>query len=152
MFKVVEYPSSVPTANLENSYIKQNEILNHAKYLYTAFGGIILANIETGNTSRPYILAGSVCLFCETLFYTSEDIELVESSNETGMSFIALSYNVNTKTLECKIESYKQGSFDAKRGEIYFYSEGLVKKYLNFSMYHKDGAYYSKSYIEQEQS
>lgn len=93
MFKVVEYPSSVPTQNLENSYIKQNEILNHSKYLYTAFGGIILANIETGNTSCPYILAGSVCLFCETLFYTSDDIQLTENSTAEGMRFISLTFN-----------------------------------------------------------
>ncbi len=153
MFKVVEYPSSVPTANIENSYIKQNEILNHAKYLHTAFGGVILANIETGNTSRPYILAGSVCLFCETLFYTDSNITLTESSTAEGMRFISLTFNIANRTLEVKLESTTDGGFDAQRGLIYHYgNDATIKKYLGFCMYHKNNQYYSKYYISQEQA
>lgn len=151
MFKIVEYPSSVPLQDLEVSYKRQNEIIEHIKYLHTAFDGIILGNIETDNAEAPFIMAGSICLFCETIFYIKHDIEVADETDEAGMRFISLTYNNSNKTLLANIEHINQGSFKPERGKVYFYDKGIIKKYLDFSMYFKGGAYYSKKYIKQEQ-
>ena len=152
MFKIIEYPSSVPLENLDVSYKRQNEIIKHLKYLHTAFDGIILSNIETGNTLVPYIVAGSICLFCETLFYTSEDIILIDENNSEGIRTISLTFNIEEKTLVAKIENAFDGAYKEERGNVYYFDEGIIKMYLDFSMFYKDGKYYSKRFIKQEQN
>ncbi len=100
MFSLVSYPSSVPTENLETSYKRQNQILEHTKYLHTSFDGIILSNLETENISLPNILAGSICLFCETLFYTNTNIILIDNNTNDGMRFISLTFNIQNNSLD----------------------------------------------------
>ena len=152
MFKIIEYPSSVPLENLDVSYKRQNEIIEHLKYLHTAFDGIILSNIETDNIDIPYIVAGSICLFCETLFHTSEDIILIDENNAEGIRTISLTFNIEEKTLVAKIENAFGGGYKEERGNVYYFDEGIIKMYLDFSMFYKDKKYYSKRFIKQEQN
>ena len=160
MFKLIEYPSSVPLENLDTSYKIQNKIIEHMTFLHSSNDGIILGNIENDNIDLPYIFRGSVCLFAETFFYTEHDIILSDINTNEGMRSISFSYNIKNKSLDVKIENSIQGKFDKTRGDVYFYdnsimSEGhgcAIKKYMNFSMYFKNGEYFSKRYLKREQS
>ncbi len=152
MFIQIEYPSSVPLSDLEVSYKRQNKIIEYIKFLHTANSGVILENIETGNTDLPIIKAGSVCFFCETLFYTESDIVLVDENTNEGMRFIGMLYNINNKTITPQVDGIRQGEFKEHRGKAYFYDNGIIKMYLDFSMYYNDGKYYSKKYIKSEQA
>ena len=159
MFRIVEYPSSVPTDNLDTSYKRQNKIIEHMKYLHASNDGIILSEVTNENPEAPFIMAGSICLFCETFFYTSEHIFLLDEDNKDGMRCISLTYNIIDKTLLPKIESRFMGKFKEERGSRYYFDEGIIKKYLNFSMYCKMESYgdynfqsyYSKKYLAKEQ-
>ncbi len=68
------------------------------------------------------------------------------------MRFISFTYNAIEKSLDVNVETAMQGKFESMRGGNYFYDEGIIKKYLDFSMYYNGGEYYSKKYIKVEQA
>ncbi len=67
------------------------------------------------------------------------------------MRFISLTFNIENNSLDVNIENFMQANFDNLRAGNYFYDTGIIKKYLDFSMYYKAGEYYSKKYLIKEQ-
>ncbi|MEI0579450.1 hypothetical protein [Brachyspira pilosicoli] len=126
MFELIESPISIPL-NIESAYKRQNEILKRMKFLYTAFDGI---KIDFSNKNNmPFIRAGSICMFCYSIYEAKEDIILFDT-NENENRYILLKLINNGFNLDVEVVSSLNSYYNEELGGFYVISNDSISKYV----------------------
>ena len=100
MFELIYEPSCIPLT-IEEGYKKQNILLNKTRFLYTAFEGIKLNHFL--DIEPPVLMKGSICLFCNSIYESKEDIELIDNNLGEGNRYIRLKLSNNGRNLMAEL-------------------------------------------------
>ena len=141
MFELIYEPSCIPLT-IEEGYKKQNILLNKTRFLYTAFEGI---KIDFSNNSN--IRKGSICLFCNSIYESKEDIKFVDNSREEGCRYIRLKLSNNGKNLIAELVTNLDCFYNEELGGFYKEINGELYKYIAYYMYY-DGNRYNGYYLD----
>lgn len=126
MFELIESPISIPL-NIESAYKRQNEILKRMKFLHTAFEGIKIDFYNRNN--MPFIRAGSICMFCYSIYEAKKDI-ILSDINENGNRYILLRLINNGLNLDAEVVSSLNGYYNEELGGFYMINNDGISKYV----------------------
>lgn len=144
MFELIYEPSSIPLT-LEEAYKKQNILLKKTIFLHTAFEGIKLNHFL--DIKPPTLMKGSICLFCNSIYESKEDIKLVDNSREEGNRYIRLKLSNNGKNLIAELVTNLDCFYNEELGGFYKEINGELYKYIAYYM-HYDGNRYNGYYLD----
>ena len=160
MFKLIQEPEDNPK-DLLKSYRTQNILMQKMRLLHTAFDGIKLTNWHDNNRELPNILRGSICEFGGRLFETTEDITLIDNTNNSSMDLryiklklIQVDENAINDYLVVEVVGSNSNNdifpeYDYDNRGFYVSENGILKeKYLRISMKYSKalGGYVDKKY------
>ena len=152
MFELVYEPSCLPLT-IEDAYKRQNELLKHTRFLHTAFEGI---KIDFSNkNSMPFIMKGSICMFCYSIYEAKRDIVLHESAplgkdniNNDSSKYILLKLINNGKNLETQIVSSLDCYYNEELGGFYLINSEGISKYIPLVITAFGDGYYEIDYFD----